>query len=200
MLWPVFTYKSYPEVQAVRMFPVFSRRAWDYTRRQGEGIERRYAGWSFSCLPTFSWWDQRVYRVEAGEKASGEDVPELERETNELWPLWKYERTSAPKRKYAQKKFSILWWLYDYRSSVGASKAGAKPEERTRTRILWRLMHYERDGGRRTLDLFPFITWDRKEETEFRKVSFMWRFFRYERDDEGRLKLDALFIPIWRGE
>jgi hypothetical protein len=47
------------------------------------------------------------------------------------------------------------------------------------------------------VDLFPAITWDRRDDG-YRKTSFLWRLFRYERDAEGEKKLDILFIPIVR--
>ena len=69
-----------------------------------------------------------------------------------------------------------------------------------RARVLWRVMHYERDGDHKTLDMFPFITYDREPSSGFRKISFAWRLFRYERGRDGSLKTDVLFIPVWRAK
>ena len=67
----------------------------------------------------------------------------------------------------------------------------------TRSRVLWRLWHYERLNGNVSVDVFPSFTYDRKTDG-FKKVSFLWRGFRYERAPDGSRKLDVLFVPLKR--
>jgi hypothetical protein len=65
-----------------------------------------------------------------------------------------------------------------------------------RSRVLWRLWHYERSNGDVSVDIFPAITYDTKTNG-FKSASFLWRCFRYERGKDGK-KLDLLFVPIMR--
>ena len=70
------------------------------------------------------------------------------------------------------------------------------PEAYVRSRVRWRMWHYERAGDEVSVDVFPAVTYDRRGN-EFKKVSFLWRLFRYERDKDQR-KLDLLFLPVLR--
>ncbi len=70
-----------------------------------------------------------------------------------------------------------------------------KPHDYVRSRILWRVMHYDQLDGDESLDVFPFITWGRKKDGYW-KASFLWRFYRNERKADGTRALDLLFIPI----
>lgn len=113
---------------------------------------------------------------------------------NRLFPLWHYERNVRSDTGRLEKEFTLLWFLQDY-----WRKADSGPEARedyTRTRILWRFLHYERDHDTVSLDVFPAITYDR-DGAEKRKVSFLWRAFRYERKN-GQKAVDLLFVPVWR--
>jgi hypothetical protein len=122
------------------------------------------------------------------------------------FPVWNYQhreagggldqqagKTTAPPTT----DFSLLGWLYDYKF-VGESDGKEAPrEEYVRARVLWRVMHYERSDGDTALDLFPFITWDKKEDG-YRQFSFMWRFLRHERTEDGGRNIDLLFLPLMR--
>ncbi len=114
--------------------------------------------------------------------------------SNRLFPLWRYERTLAVHTRRLEKEFSLLFFLQDYWRKADLGEGGK--DDYTRTRILWRFLHYERDHDVVSLDLFPAITYDR-DGAEKRKVSFLWRGFRYERK-EGQKAVDLLFIPVWR--
>ena len=119
-----------------------------------------------------------------------------------LFPLWSYDRTrgvmfdlpSGEKTLDAEKEdFALLWFLYDYRRESVPEES----HEYARRRVLWRLYHYERLNGDESTDVFPAITYDRRQDG-YRKFSFLWRLFRYERDPEKGTKLDVLFIPLRR--
>ena len=63
--------------------------------------------------------------------------------------------------------------------------------------MLWRLWHYERNHRDVSVDMFPGITYDRKEDGS-RTVSFLWRFYRSKTRPDGTRELDVLFIPVRR--
>lgn len=119
---------------------------------------------------------------------------------NSFFPFWDYSsRTlTSGKEQGRDIDFRLLGWLYDYRAKTRISKKDdtGESKEYVRARILWRLMHYERKDDYKTLDLFPFITYDRDTSDGFRKFSLAWRFIRYERRRDGKLDLDIFFIPV----
>jgi hypothetical protein len=113
---------------------------------------------------------------------------------NRFFPLWHYARNLRGDTGRLEKEFTLLWFLQDY-----WRKADSGPDAKddyTRTRILWRFLHYERDHDSVSLDVFPAITYDR-DGAELRKVSFLWRAFRYERKN-GLKAVDFCFLPVWR--
>ncbi len=115
------------------------------------------------------------------------------------FPLWNYALRSTPAEGISRSDTSILLWLYDYKHEVNPLP-GVRPVETndyTRSRVLWRLWHYERLNGDVSVDVFPSFTYDRKTDG-FKKVSFLWRGFRYERAPGGSSKLDILFVPLKR--
>ena len=149
------------------------------------------AGW---VLPTI-WWDFR-------EKLLAQQIDDGDGELEEhrnfgFWPLWSYKRSDERETNELREDFWILGWLYDFKRRIQADEED-KRSEYVRRRILWRMMHYERRDGDTTLDVFPFITYDRRRDTGFKKVSFAWRLFRYEHDGKGGRKLDVLFLPLLR--
>ena len=195
------------------VFPLFqwARRRWKETKedkKSGKKTEVARREWSLGLpriIPLFrSEWSEEV--------ATPLDDPEefvTTRRTREwgLFPLWRYElktrefkaegRQRPPRR---EGDFSLLGWLYDWRVREGSEMWDDKEyHEHVRSRVLWRAMHYESLDGDRSLDLFPFVTWDRKKDGS-RHVSFFWRLFRAERRADGGRKLDVLFIPIVRRE
>jgi hypothetical protein len=131
--------------------------------------------------------------------------PEARAETrftteNGFFPFWRYGNHRDSEAGKHDADFRILGWLYDYRVRESRSKDDpARTDQYVRSRVLWRLMHYERSNGDRSLDLFPFITWDRKADG-YHKSSFLWRFYRYERTPDRRYKLDLLFLPVFRAK
>jgi hypothetical protein len=116
-----------------------------------------------------------------------------------FFPLWKYTSQTTPAEGIGKLDTSVLLWLYDYKHEAGPLP-GVQPvatNDYTRSRVLWRLWHYERLNGNVSVDVFPSFTYDRKTDG-FKKVSFLWRGFRYERAPDGTRKLDVLFIPLSR--
>jgi len=115
--------------------------------------------------------------------------------------VWRSGTAKDPKHETTRADFRLLSFLYDYRLRKGMKdKADPKAShDYLRSRILWRVMHYEVLDGDESLDLVPFITWDRKKDG-YRKFSFLWRFYRNERTADGGRNLDLLFIPIVRSK
>ncbi|MBN1673528.1 MAG: hypothetical protein JXR37_20955 [Kiritimatiellae bacterium] len=158
-------------------------------------------GKDFFCLPVCWYKNQQVVT----RRVSGEKEDQHVTVTREAvrkhgcFPLWRYSRRADRERKYEDVKGSVLFFLYDYLRRIRPSDAeGEGPDDYRRARVLWRVWHYERSNGDVSLDVFPAITYDRKQDG-FKKVSFLWRFFRYERGKDGT-KLDVLFIPVKRGK
>jgi hypothetical protein len=132
---------------------------------------------------------------------SGTNVPSVRDYTRShgIFPLWEYTSQSTPAEGVSRLDTSVLLWLYDYKREAGPL-TGAGPvvtNDYTRSRVLWRLWHYERLNGDVSVDVFPSFTYDHKTDG-FKKISFLWRGFRYERDPAGNRKLDVLFIPLQR--
>jgi hypothetical protein len=115
------------------------------------------------------------------------------------FPLWNHASQSTPAEGISRSDTSVLLWLYDYKHEAGPLP-GIRPgatNDYTRSRVLWRLWHYERLNGNVSVDVFPSFTYDLKTDG-FKKVSFLWRGFRYERAPGGNRKLDILFVPLMR--
>ena len=172
------------------------------------GAEARIYGTSFWCLP-FCWYDnQASVHQEPGPAAMQDsrsrrvpsatnDVTVLRTRKNGCFPLWRYASSSTVGSPQRETSASLLLLLYDYKRDVRAKPpTDFLGTDYTRTRVLWRLWHYERSDDDVSVDIFPAITYDRKGG-DFKKVTFLWRFFRYERGKDGR-KLDLLFVPIVR--
>jgi hypothetical protein len=101
-----------------------------------------------------------------------------------LWPFL-YHRKPAT---------SFLWPLYLLFDTIDRP---AKDGERyRRTRVLWRLWHDEEVGKARSLDVFPFITYDRSGE-ESLTWSWLYKLVRYERQGEAKA-LNLFFLPAIR--
>jgi hypothetical protein len=136
-----------------------------------------------------------------GLAAAGTNAPLIRDYTRSqgVFPLWNTASQSTPAEGTSRLDTSVLLWLYDYKHEAGPLP-GVRPaatNDYTRTRVLWRLWHYERLNGDVSVDVFPSFTYDRKTDG-FKKISFLWRGFRYERAPGGNSKLDILFIPLKR--
>ena len=92
-------------------------------------------------------------------------------------------------------KLRILFWLYDSKW-IAAEKDSF---ENTHRRVLWRLMDYEKSGENVSVDIFPFITYDKIPEEDISQFSVLWRLFRWREEKEKRA-LDILFIPFRWGK
>ncbi len=105
---------------------------------------------------------------------------------------------SFPFFSYSEKEkisseFSILLWLYE---SEWTSAKKDSPDEKHK-KILWRLMDYEKYGENVSLDVFPFITYDKFPKKKIKQFSVFWRVFRWREEKEKRA-LDVLFLPVIR--
>lgn len=115
--------------------------------------------------------------VESTELRSGHIRP--------LWfvPIFKYEERAGGKSRT-----ELLWRLYDSRSRILDDG-----RRYSRQRVLWRFFHRETLDGRTTVDLFPFVTYDR--DTELFQWSFMGGLVGWHRKEEQRT-LRLLYLPI----
>ncbi len=163
------------------------------------GIHYGHYGKSFWCLP---WcWSENVSTVRAvgrGEKPDAANglVREYTR-GNGAVPLWDWSHRTVPAAGTTNEEFSVLGWLYDYKHDIGPARGGSAPNDYTRTRVLWRLWHYELLNGDVSVDVFPGITYDHKKNG-YQKTAFLWRVFRNERAANGNEKTDVLFVPVRR--
>jgi hypothetical protein len=171
-------------------------------------------GQNFWCLPV-CWYRNECYlrpirnhdnpttevASTAGRASATTDGPVVRDYTRAhgMFPLWDYESHATPAEGRSNQEGSLLLWLYDYKHDFGPlpGTRASVTNDYTRSRVLWRLWHYEKLNGDVSVDVFPSFTYDRKTDG-FKKISFLWRFFRYERGADGETKLDALFVPLKR--
>ena len=117
------------------------------------------------------------------------------------WWKQKYTEAKIPllfSYKWYEKKsikFSALLWLYQSEWYDGSKNQ----PEKCQKKILWWLMNYNRNGGNVTLDVFPFITYDKTPVKKIKQFSVFWRLFRWREEKEKRM-LDVLFIPFRWGK
>jgi hypothetical protein len=105
---------------------------------------------------------------------------------NSFWPLWKYEKADD-----METEFYLLKWLYSYN--------WVQEQDNAKSRLLWRFLTYDRVGSDYSVDIFPFITYDKKPEDDFSRFSVFWKLYRYEKNKDRR-KLNLFFIPMsWGG-
>ena len=174
------------------VFPLFYWQRW----RRAKGSESDY-------LLTVPWmYSERSAGVRPAAKDGSTPQTAWTQRKSGLFPLWWYDRrTEAPAGGTPTRRvgFSLLGWLYDYQGGFGQKddKDPKKTHDYVRSRILWRVMHYEKLDGGESLDLFPFITWDRKADG-YRGASFLWRFYRNERTADGGRNVDLFFLPLLR--
>jgi hypothetical protein len=165
-------------------------------------------GQSFWCLP-YCWYENKVYVPPSSTPAAvknalpGQAAPATNAvmaqctRKNGCFPLWSYASSTTVGSTRRETTARLLLLLYDYQRTVRPeSPTETSGTDRTRTRVLWRLWHYERSNADVRVDVFPAITYDRKG-ADFKKTTFLWRCFRYERGPDGR-KLDLLFVPLVR--
>lgn len=134
-------------------------------------------GFSWWLTPLFgftdtTWWaTPLVGRYERGNKVN-----------NWVFPLvgWGEDATTD----WSQTLFGLLW------NSETNKKTGEVDKS-----ILWRLWHYHEKDGDASMDIFPFITHDKKKNG-YEKTSFLWKLYSRESDGKGQSHLDLLFIPV----
>ena len=182
-----------------------------YHKNHGEIGEaaspNRYSvrGHEFWCLPWFYNRDLTTtspgggVNIKQGITPPGRVRHEV---ANGLFPLWnnQYVRTATALDGAVREEEhdSIGWFLYDHdRETVTGTNAATEDRDYVRHRVLWRLWHYERVNRDVSVDMFPGITYDRKEDGS-RTVSFLWRFYRSKTRPDGTRELDVLFIPVRR--
>jgi len=120
---------------------------------------------------------------------------------NKNWYRQKYKTVKTPitfsYKWYENERgsFDILYWLYESKWTAAHKN---KPEKSER-KILWWFMNYKKTGKNVSLDVFPFITYDKVPGEEISQFSVFWRLFRWREEKEKRA-LDLLFIPFRWGK
>jgi len=187
-------YRRYGRHLTSGMFPFYSYKSDGSAKLAGtEGAGTGSFGRDMFVFPSF-WYENRVsvWRTGRGENGGGQLAMSATKK-NGMFPLWSYSRQKAADGQ-ATVRSSVVLFLHDYLRRTG-TKAG-QVDNYVRSRVLWRLWHFERLNDDVSVDVFPAITYDRRG-AGFRKTSFLWRLFRYERDGRSR-KLDVLFVPVLR--
>jgi len=184
-----------------RLFPFYSYRNQGPLDSEPEaGSCRATYGKSFNSLLICRYRDQvwvRPAPKRQGKMSSGDlGVVRTRVKEHSLFPVWSCSRRSREDDTQLDVKRALLLALYDYKREVRPSEEGEHVSDYTRSRVLWRLWHYEKLNGDVSVDVFPGITYDSRKDG-FRKVSFLWRMFRYEAGPVGK-KLDLLFVPLVR--
>ncbi len=221
ILWPLYNYKfkkdgSYNHF----IFPLAGRGHNVRERRilEGKTDSKETTTQNWTWILPFTYWNNKIcyerdFSVPIPDeiRLKDEDRINWEKiivETN-AWksyaskhykPYKRIRRGSFPFFSYLEKEnisseFRILFWLFD--SKWTAAKKDFL--ENTHRRILWRLMDYEKSGENVSMDIFPFITYDKIPEKEISQFSVFWRLFRWREEKEKRA-LDILFIPFRWGK
>ncbi len=194
----------------------YKMRGWSFNQKETMFTESATQNWSW-ILP-FTYWNERTYYEKdfsipipneiKSSKGDRIDWKKAEVHTN-IWKSFAKKRNkpykqinygSFPFFSYSEKenresRFRILVWLYD--SKWTAAKKDSL--NKTHWRVLWRLVDYEKYGENVSLDVFPFVTYDKVPEEEISQFSVLWRLFR-RREEKDKRALDILFIPIIREE
>ncbi len=201
--FPFFGYDNYGPITEL------NKAETDYVRK----------GKEFWCLPACWYQNTRVittyqtpvkHDLQSADRPTGSDAAtvtppdqtvNVERvKKHGIFPLWQYSRKDITRQDAPRSEtgFSLGLLLYDYthKRTPAEELEQGEANDYTRSRILWRLWHYERLNGDVSVDIFPAITYDSKTDG-FRKVSFFWRLFRYERNTDG-IAADILFLPVAR--
>ena len=207
VLWPLFSYeRNSTNSFSYSILPLYS-----YTWNKLPGPEERQ-----SISTVYPYCENRLWILpwilhKTGIQYKTTDQPADEKEQQEagvrsyddqyylqthdyrlssFWPFWKYENA-----KEFEREFSMLTWLYTYNQEWDEQK-----QEHTRARVLWRWLMYERRGKDIAMDIFPFITYDKKPEEAYSQFSVLWRLYRFEKEGNQR-NLNLFFIPFsWGGE
>ncbi|HUT24299.1 MAG TPA: hypothetical protein VM492_08165 [Sumerlaeia bacterium] len=112
------------------------------------------------------------------------------RKESHFFPIYAYER-----REGKGGDFHFLWRLYDSKSVVREDGAVFR-----RQRVLGRLFHREKEGERTSIDMFPFMAYDKGPD--LRKFSFAGGLFGFGRrgagegSKAGEKHVKVLWIPI----
>ena len=221
ILWPLYNYEFETNKSFYNfVFPLAGKGHKIRERRMWEGRtdskETTTQNWTW-ILP-FTYWNERTkyekdYSIPVpneikSSKSDRIDWKKAETHTN-IWKSFAMKRYkpyiqtrygSFPFFSYSEKennesRFRILVWLYD--SKWTAAKKDSL--DKTHWRVLWRLVDYEKYGENVSLDVFPFVTYDKVPEEEISQFSVLWRLFRWRKEKDSRA-LDILFVPIrWEG-
>lgn len=126
--------------------------------------------------------------------------------TGFLTPLiWnsEYSRSKLPEGRLSENRkgrlLCGLFWSHDVLEETNA--AGAVTPKESSYRLFYAFWRSDTRDGRRSVDVFPWISYDRKKDGSSTS-SWMWRFWRKETGADGETKkLYFLFIPwVDKGE
>ena len=94
-----------------------------------------------------------------------------------VFPLWSYAYADRGDPAQTNVAASVLLRLYDYkRETTPPDGSASSTNDYARARVLWHLWHYERLNGDVSVDLFPGITYDCRNDG-FKRYAWLWRFW-----------------------
>jgi hypothetical protein len=177
------------------IFPVYSyKNHGPIDRLSGSEDGYAVAGKEFVSLP-FCWYRNMVRSLPSYEEDGKTDrMTKVAQKGNGFFPLWSYSSNEDLSKGLIDSSGSLLLWLFDSKYE----KQPLDSHEYVRKRVLWRLYHYERLNGDVSVDVFPFITYDKRTDGQ-KSFSFMWRFLSYQKKKDG-VKVHVLFIPFGKGK
>jgi hypothetical protein len=180
------------------IFPVYGYENFGPRPESSSEDHKPYGRYGKQFWAAPSCWYSNKTNIRENRGASKAVVPILEhhKKKHGFFPLWHYSRSEYANLKREDVSGSVLLLLYDYKRRVRTDLKEESSDDYVRSRVLWRLWHYERENGNVSVDVFPAITYDKKPDG-FKKISFLWRLYRYEKGPKGK-KLDLLFVPLIR--
>jgi hypothetical protein len=155
---------------------------------EGDGYRSGEYGKSFFSLPA-CWYDNLSRVI----KRDGEVAWRKNTKRSGIFPLYSYSNKTISIAGKERTRGRFLMFLYDYKREIKPSedKPGTT-DDYTRSRVLWRMWHYERSNGDVSVDVFPAITYDKKKNG-FKKISFLHKVFRYEKKPKRSTKINILY-------
>jgi len=85
-----------------------------------------------------------------------------------LFPLWESEKTEGVYSESKVLPFGALW-----KSETRWIPNQGTTDKQVETRFLWHWVDYENVKDKTSVDVFPFVTWDKDVERDYRSFSFL---------------------------
>lgn len=197
--WPLFKYGRGPNSSRYEFFPLFGFKKsenhvkqfylWPLIRNESDNteLEKRKSLW---LVPFY----YQTYRLDKRNNTEYKKV--------KFWPLWKYTRDNSQIRKF---EFLSPFWFNDstkggfennYADFFRIFHTNYKKKEWYNTKILFNLIHLQKDKESRKIRVFPFI-YNYERSPVKKKVSILGGLVEYKKDGDGK-RIKILWIPFGR--